>query len=119
MNSFWAHIPMKAALYVRTSTVDQTVGNQVRKLEAVAERLGHERKSMRTMAWGGIGGRHLTVYAFLSEIHASHVSNFTRISKGLTPRPRPAGPCSRYGGVCRVRAGHDRRARPVGDGAGS
>jgi len=33
---------MKAALYVRTSTVDQTVDNQVCELEAVAERLGHE-----------------------------------------------------------------------------
>jgi DNA invertase Pin-like site-specific DNA recombinase len=45
---------MKAALYVRTSTVDQTVNNQVRELEAVAERLGHE--IMEVYADNGISG---------------------------------------------------------------
>src|SRR5262245_8017607 len=37
--SFWS---MKAALYVRTSTTDQTTENQERELQAVAARLGHE-----------------------------------------------------------------------------
>ena len=45
---------MKAALYVRTSTVDQTVDNQVRELEAVAERLGHE--IVEVYADNGISG---------------------------------------------------------------
>src|SRR5262245_39617301 len=46
--------PMKAALYVRTSTVDQTVDNQVRELEAIAERLGHE--VVEVYADNGISG---------------------------------------------------------------
>src|SRR5436190_619229 len=33
---------MRAALYLRTSTLDQTTDNQERELRAVAERLGHE-----------------------------------------------------------------------------
>jgi DNA invertase Pin-like site-specific DNA recombinase len=45
---------MKAALYVRTSTGDQTVDNQVRELEAVAERLGHE--IVEVYADNGISG---------------------------------------------------------------
>jgi len=45
---------MKAALYVRTSTGDQTVDNQVRELEAVAERLGHE--IVEAYADNGISG---------------------------------------------------------------
>ena len=45
---------MKAALYVRTSTVDQTVDNQIRELEGVAERLGHE--MVEVYADNGISG---------------------------------------------------------------
>jgi DNA invertase Pin-like site-specific DNA recombinase len=45
---------MKAALYVRTSTVDQTVDNQIRELEAVAARLGHE--ILEVYADNGISG---------------------------------------------------------------
>ena len=45
---------MRAALYVRTSTFDQTVDNQVRELEAVAERLGHE--IVEVYADNGISG---------------------------------------------------------------
>jgi len=115
---------MKAALYVRTSTVAQTVDNQVRELGAVAERLGHEivevyadqsisgakgrdrrpafdrlcrdatrRRFDIIMAWSvdRLGRSLQDLVAFLGGIHA----NFTCISKGLTPRPRPAGPCSR------------------------
>src|SRR5262245_54305969 len=33
---------MRAALYLRTSTLDQTTHNQERELRAVAERLSHE-----------------------------------------------------------------------------
>ena len=49
---------MKAALYVRTSTVDQTVDNQVRELEAVAERLGHEIMEVYADS-GGVSRRQL------------------------------------------------------------
>jgi DNA invertase Pin-like site-specific DNA recombinase len=45
---------MKAALYVRTSTVDQTVDNQIRELQGVAERLGHE--IVEVYADNGISG---------------------------------------------------------------
>ena len=45
---------MKAALYVRTSTVDQTVDNQIRELEGVAERLGHQ--IVEVYADNGISG---------------------------------------------------------------
>ena len=48
---FW---PMKAALYVRTSTVDQTTDNQERELQAVAARLGHE--IVEVYADNGISG---------------------------------------------------------------
>jgi len=45
---------MRAALYVRTSTLDQTVENQERELRAVAERLGHE--IVEVYADNGISG---------------------------------------------------------------
>ena len=51
---------MKAALYVRTSTVDQTVDNQIRELEAVAERLGHE--IVEVYADNGISGAKYRVH---------------------------------------------------------
>ena len=46
--------PMKAALYVRTSTTDQTTENQERELRAVAARLGHE--IVEVYADNGISG---------------------------------------------------------------
>jgi DNA invertase Pin-like site-specific DNA recombinase len=45
---------MRSALYVRTSTLDQTVENQERELRAVAERLGHE--IVEVYADNGISG---------------------------------------------------------------
>ena len=45
---------MKAALYVRTSTNDQTTENQERELRAVATRLGHE--IVEVYADNGISG---------------------------------------------------------------
>ena len=59
---------MKAALYVRTSTNDQTTENQERELRAVAARsVTRSWKSMQTMVFpaprGGIGGQPLIVYA--------------------------------------------------------
>ena len=45
---------MRAALYVRTSTLDQTTDNQERELRAVAERLGHE--VVEVYADNGISG---------------------------------------------------------------
>jgi DNA invertase Pin-like site-specific DNA recombinase len=45
---------MRAALYVRTSTLDQTTDNQERELRAVAERLGHE--VIEVYADNGISG---------------------------------------------------------------
>ena len=45
---------MKAALYVRTSTADQTTENQERELRAVAARLGHE--IVEVYADNGISG---------------------------------------------------------------
>ena len=45
---------MKAALYVRTSTNDQTTENQERELRAVAARLGHE--IVEVYADNGISG---------------------------------------------------------------
>jgi DNA invertase Pin-like site-specific DNA recombinase len=45
---------MKAALYVRTSTLDQTTENQERELRAVAARLGHE--VVEVYADNGISG---------------------------------------------------------------
>jgi hypothetical protein len=57
---------MKAALYVRTSTNDQTTENQERELRAVAARLGHEIVEVYAdngISGGGIGGRPLIVYA--------------------------------------------------------
>jgi DNA invertase Pin-like site-specific DNA recombinase len=45
---------MKAALYVRTSTLDQTTENQERELRAVAARLGHE--IVEVYADNGISG---------------------------------------------------------------
>ena len=118
---------MKAALYVRTSTVDQTVDNQVRELEVVAERLGHEivevyadndisgangrdrrpafdrlcrdatrRRFDIIMAWSVDRlGRSLQDLVPSSARSTPATSNFTCISRGLTPRSRPAGPCSR------------------------
>jgi DNA invertase Pin-like site-specific DNA recombinase len=47
-------LQLKAALYVRTSTVDQTVDNQIRELQGVAERLGHE--IVEVYADNGISG---------------------------------------------------------------
>src|SRR5215472_4550830 len=45
---------MRAALYLRTSTLDQTTDNQERELRAVAERLGHE--VVEVYADNGISG---------------------------------------------------------------
>ena len=45
---------MRAALYVRTSTLEQTVENQERELRAVAARLGHE--IVEVYADNGISG---------------------------------------------------------------
>jgi DNA invertase Pin-like site-specific DNA recombinase len=45
---------MRAALYLRTSTRDQTTDNQERELRAVAERLGHE--VVEVYADNGISG---------------------------------------------------------------
>ena len=45
---------MRATLYLRTSTLDQTTDNQERELRAVAERLGHE--IVEVYADNGISG---------------------------------------------------------------
>jgi DNA invertase Pin-like site-specific DNA recombinase len=45
---------MRAALYLRTSTLEQTTGNQEGELRAVAERLGHE--VVEVYADNGISG---------------------------------------------------------------
>jgi DNA invertase Pin-like site-specific DNA recombinase len=45
---------MRAAIYVRVSTLDQTTQNQERELRAVAERLGHE--VVEVYADNGISG---------------------------------------------------------------
>ena len=45
---------MRAALYLRTSTLDQTTDNQERELRGVAERLGHE--VIEVYADNGISG---------------------------------------------------------------
>src|SRR5262249_59466381 len=54
-NSFLDQITtMRAALYLRTSTLDQTTDNQERELRAVAERLGHD--VVEVYADNGISG---------------------------------------------------------------